>query len=272
MPVIRATTVSQVLEILGTTPDAVVLAGGTTLMVDVAEGRLDPEVIVTLKRVEELRGIERSGGRVRIGALTTYADLLAAPDLGMLTSAARTVGSPAQRNAGTVGGALVGGPAGDLATALLALDARVRTCTVQGRRDVALAEWLHDPRDPGELVCGVLFDDAPVAAAYLKAGERQAVISASASAAVTVGPVGRVRCAIGGVAGVAVRVTAAEEFAGGLTELDVGALAEFADLVRRGLGWTLHGARTSAGHRRHVAGTLAARALTRALGAGQVAA
>lgn len=275
MSVVRATGVDEVVQLLAAHPGALLVAGGTYVMVDLAEGRCDPDLLVTLRRVEELQGISREAGRVRVGALTTYAELIA--DGGpLLAETSRAVGSPAQRGSGTVGGGLVGGRAGDLATALLALDATVHTATVDGRHQLPMLGWLQDARPAGELVCAVSFDSGAAGQAYLKAGERQAVISATASSAVVIDGSGGVRIALGGVASTALRAPAAEQFAAevlaGGQPLEPAAVQRVAALVREGIGWTTAGPRASAEHRRHVCGVLAGRALLRAAGSARVAA
>src|SRR3954447_15076810 len=158
MAVVRATSLAEAVEALASLPGAIAVAGGTDVMVAVNEGRLDPPHLVTLRRVPELQGVSLAGGQARVGALTTYAELLADDRLPLLRAAARTVGSPAQRNAGTVGGALGSGGAGDLVTALLALDAEVEAVGPLGPRRVTLEDWLDTPeRRTGELVTAVSY-------------------------------------------------------------------------------------------------------------------
>ena len=113
-------------------PDAIVLAGGTDLMVAVNEGHRQigrEALVVGVNRVPELRSwtIDRSAGTLRIGAAVTYAELAAPPLAGLvpaLAQAARTVGSPQIRNAATIGGNVVTcSPAGDGLPVLAALEA-----------------------------------------------------------------------------------------------------------------------------------------------------
>src|SRR5690349_14150752 len=106
-------------------PGAVVLAGGTDLMVELNFGRRRPERVVAIDRVEELRTLA-TGPRVRVGAGVTYTRLLR-EDVGpALREAARTVGSPQIRNAGTIGGNIAtSSPAGDTLPVLAALEATV---------------------------------------------------------------------------------------------------------------------------------------------------
>ena len=103
-------------------PDALVLAGGTDLMVDVNEGHRpigrDDVVVVRQPRPRAALVDPRPGaGTLRLGAAVTYAELAAPPLAGLvpaLAQAARTVGSPQIRNAATIGGNVVTcSPAGD---------------------------------------------------------------------------------------------------------------------------------------------------------------
>ncbi len=121
------------------------IGGGTLLMRAVNYGA--PEVR-RLVRVTDpaLRAIRNEGGRVVIGAQATMADILRAREADFLAPAARAVGGPAVRNMATVGGNLYAPhPYGDFATALLALDATVRT----GGADVPISEFLANRAQGG---------------------------------------------------------------------------------------------------------------------------
>jgi CO/xanthine dehydrogenase FAD-binding subunit len=162
--------------------DAVILAGGTTVMPAAHAGALDASRVIGLARAG-LAGIEREGDRVTIGAMTP----LAALD-GALAQAARAVGGPALRNMATIGGNLVIG--GDVATALLALDAEVALSS----RTVPVAEFWSSFRPGEEIVLSVSFDDDP-GIVFLRHARR-----AANSPAVVAVAVSRGRVALGGVA------------------------------------------------------------------------
>jgi CO/xanthine dehydrogenase FAD-binding subunit len=102
------------------------LGGGTLVMRAVNYGDQSFNRIVRA-RDPSMRLIHTEGNRIVVGAGTTMADIIRSPDLAFLSIAARSVGGPAIRNMATVGGNLFApSPYGDLATALLALDATVR--------------------------------------------------------------------------------------------------------------------------------------------------
>lgn len=269
MTLVRARSLAEVLGALRELPRAALLAGGTEL---VPGG--PPDDLVSLRRVPGLRGVLAGGaGEVVLGALTTYADLAAgAGGVPVLTAMAPTVGSPASRGAGTLGGALgTGSGAGDAVTALLALDAQVLVERADGPVRVPVAAWLdRSGRRSGDLVRAVAVPAPAGPQHHLKAGERQAVFYATASAALVVDGVRqRVACALGSVGPLPVRTGAAEDFAAALPWRAgrplVGAAAarEFGRLAAEGLD-PPDGLRVSGVHRRHVAGVLAGRALARA--------
>jgi CO/xanthine dehydrogenase FAD-binding subunit len=168
--------------------DAVVLGGGTTVMPAVHAGALDAERVVGLARAG-LAGIERRGGRTRIGAMTPLA---AVAELdGAVGQAARAVGGPALRNMATVGGNLLAtAPYGDVGVALLALDAEVEL----SNRTIPLAELWTSFDSGREIIEGVAFDDDP-ASVFVRCARR-----AANSPAVVCVAVSRGRVALGGVA------------------------------------------------------------------------
>jgi CO/xanthine dehydrogenase FAD-binding subunit len=167
--------------------DAVVMAGGTTVMPAVHAGALDATRVVGLARAG-LAGMTSSG----IGAMTP----LAALD-GPLAEPARAVGGPALRNMATIGGNLVVG--GDVAVALLALDAQVRLSS----RTLPVADFWSSFEPGSEIVLSVSFGDADLV--FLRCARR----AANSPAVVSVAVSGR-RVALGGVASHPVRSPGAE--------------------------------------------------------------
>jgi CO/xanthine dehydrogenase FAD-binding subunit len=118
------------------------LGGGTLVMRALNEGDVGLSTIV---RAEDraLTQIRASGGRVTIGAGVTLAQILGERDLAFLHAPARSIGGPAVRNMGTIGGNLFApSPFGDLTVALLALDATVSVQGGYGMRDMAMEEFL----------------------------------------------------------------------------------------------------------------------------------
>jgi aerobic carbon-monoxide dehydrogenase medium subunit len=129
--------------------DAKVLGGGQSLL-PVLRMRLNaPEVLVDLGKVEELRGISEEDGHLVLGAMTTYADLLASDAVrrhaALLAAAVAEVADPQIRHRGTVGGALVhADPAGDVGAPALALDTEFVVAGPSGERTVAASDFFRD--------------------------------------------------------------------------------------------------------------------------------
>lgn len=132
-------------------PGTCIYAGGTDLLVALAERR--PWVrfvreVVDIKGVPEAQGVTECGTRLRIGALATAAELashrLVRRHARVLAEAAAQTSSPALRQRGTVGGNISAPhPAGDVATALLALDATVEVAEGTARREVSLVDFMR---------------------------------------------------------------------------------------------------------------------------------
>lgn len=130
--------------------DAKVLAGGQSLL-PILRMRLNaPEVVIDLGRIPELTGVREDGDDIVIGAMATYADILASDlvqrDAVVLNSAIGEIADPQIRHRGTLGGALVhADPAGDVGAPILALDAQL-VVTGQGgtARTVPATEFFED--------------------------------------------------------------------------------------------------------------------------------
>lgn len=277
MSVARPRTLADALDALVDAPEADLLAGGTDLMVEVNFGHRRPGRIVALRRVEELRGWRREDDRFDLGALTTYRQIEdeLATDLPAFAAAARTVGSPQIRNAGTVGGNIgTASPAGDALPLLAALDAEVVCDGVDGRRTVALCDFITGPkqtdRRPGELISRVRFDACAGPQQFLKVGPRNAMAISTACLALVADTDGcRVRVGLGSVAPRPTRPAEAEAFASEAIDWDTGAMAPddldtFGAMVAGAVSpVTDH--RGTETYRRHAVGVLARRALVRAL-------
>jgi carbon-monoxide dehydrogenase medium subunit len=124
----RAGSLDEALGLVGT-PGTKVIAGGMSLLPLMKLRLASPERLVDIGRLSELKGVRRLGdGRLSIGALTTYAELLDsdARHYGLLGDAIPEIGDVQVRNRGTVGGAVAHcDPASDLPAVLLALDAEI---------------------------------------------------------------------------------------------------------------------------------------------------
>jgi len=272
-------TLDDVIAELSAHPDAQLLAGGTDFMVEVNHGGRRPTRVVSLHRVDELREWHRDGDSLVIGAGVTYAQLIR-PDLASLVpclaQAARTVGSPQIRNAGTLGGNLAtASPAGDTLPPLAALDAVVELAGPAGRRTLALDDLVVGPkrtsRSADEVIVSVRLPILRGAQEYLKVGTRNAMVISVAGVAVVIDLEGRtVRCALGSVGPVPIRATEAEGLAAERVDWDALALLDPADATAFGelvaqASAPIDDHRSTAAYRRHAVGVCATRALLRCL-------
>lgn len=277
MEVLSPPTLDGALAALAERPESLLLAGGTDVMVAINFGRLRPERVIGIRRLEELK--ELSGeGRIRVGAGVPYSRLLEAVGERepAFAQAVRTVGSPQIRNAGTLGGNLgTCSPAGDLLPVLAALDADIHVRSQAATRTLKLAEFMKGPKrsdlKPGELVVAVEWQAAGEGC-FLKAGTRNAMVIAVANLALVLDRAQRqVRVALGSVGPTVIRATRAEEFARGLLD-DSGwepgrkpgesALKQFGEFTAAAAA-PIDDVRGSARYRRHAVALMAARALAR---------
>lgn len=274
----RPATLREALEELAEHPETVPLAGGTDLMVAINFGRERPPRLMSLQRLLELRELQVTHGRVRCGAGVTFTRMLAELTDPALLQAARTVGSPQIRNAGTIGGNLgTCSPAGDALAALAALDATVVLASRSGVRRVRFAEFMRGPkrgdRRPDELVVAAEWETAGTAQAFLKAGTRNAMVIAVASCGLVIDRERRrVGVGLGSVGPVVVRPREAERFAAEMLEevqwspgarLSEVGLLEFGRRAAEAAS-PIDDVRGTAGYRRHLVAVMARRALERA--------
>ncbi len=124
--------------------DAKVLAGGHSLLPLMKLRLAAPTLLVDLRRVPGLSGIQRENGTVRIGAMTRHVEV-ANGGLGLPSRAASTIADPQVRNRGTLGGSLAhGDPASDMPAILLAAEGAVTVRGPSGQREVAAADLFKD--------------------------------------------------------------------------------------------------------------------------------
>ena len=279
MPVLQPSSVDELISVLAEHPSASLLAGGTDLMVEVNLHGRALSTVVSLRQVEELREWQyrRSLSRLTIGAGVTYSQMETgeiAQLVPALAQAARTVGSPQIRAAGTLGGNLgTSSPAGDGLPVLAALDALVHVIGPNGARDIAWDDFMVGVKKnsllPGEFVHSISLPVIQGWQGYAKVGTRNAMVIATASAClVRDSDEGLVTLALGAVGPTIIRCRQAEKWLASTTDLRDGAVLnpevaeEFGKRVRvEALPIDDH--RSTADYRRHAVGVLASRLLTR---------
>jgi CO/xanthine dehydrogenase FAD-binding subunit len=207
-------------------PEAVPIAGGTDVMVELNFDHRRPEAVLDLARIPELATWDREDGRLRVGAGITYTRAIAelAGALPGLAIASRTVGSPQIRNRGTIGGNLgSASPAGDCHPPLLAMGAEVEVASPAGRRRVPIGEFFTGPKKsalgPSELICAVHVPAATGPQQFAKIGTRNAMVIAVCSFALVLDPEqGRVGTGIGSAGPTPLPATEAERFLEGVLD------------------------------------------------------
>ena len=121
--------------------DAKLLAGGHSLLPLMKLRFTAPSLLVDLRRVDELRGVQTGDDSYRIGALTRHAELQARKDMGLISAVAEQIADQQVRNRGTIGGSLAhGDSAADLPTTLLAYEGSVVVRGPGGEREIAAAD------------------------------------------------------------------------------------------------------------------------------------
>jgi CO/xanthine dehydrogenase FAD-binding subunit len=278
MEFLQPRSLTEALAVKAERPEAIPIAGGTDVMVELNFDRGRPEAVLDLTRVPELAAWDRDDGRLRVGSGVTYTRAIAelAGALPGLAIAARTVGSPQIRNRGTIGGNLgSASPAGDCHPPLLAMGAEVEVAWAAGRRRIPLAEFFTGPKKsalgPSELILAVWVPAATGPQQFAKIGTRNAMVIAVCSFALVLDPDRRrVGTGIGSAGPTPLPATEAERFLQGMLEdeglwasrapIGEAAGARFGELVAAAAR-PIDDVRGTAAYRVHALGVLARRTL-----------
>jgi xanthine dehydrogenase small subunit len=227
-------TVPEAASALSSERGARYIGGGTLVMRALNEGDLSFSSIVRVQD-RNLSAVRASGGRISIGAGVTLVQILRERDLSFLHAVARSIGGPAVRNMATVGGNLFApAPFGDLAVALLALDATVSVQGGYGVRDIAIEEFLAGrDRAGGSVVTGVSLERPGAEAFRYRKISRvrpkgASVISLAVHVPNVGGRVSGARIAYGAMAPTAIRAKSAERALEGRMLDDAGIAAAVA--------------------------------------------
>jgi carbon-monoxide dehydrogenase medium subunit len=202
------------------------IAGGTNVIPDLRARTIHPQVLIDLGHLKNLSYIKEEKARIRVGGLTTIADLAAwkvvrkyAP---ILTEAADQLGNPLVRNRATIAGNLVhASPAADTAVPLLALDAKVTVAGDGRSRQIPIDQFFRGPNQTvlkaDEIIKEISFQKPNLNArmAYNKLGRRSAMAISIVSIAILMemenGKCEKVRIGLGAVAPKPVRARGVEE-------------------------------------------------------------
>jgi len=267
----------EALEMMSDRPEAIPLAGGTDILVQMKEGHRSVEALLSLKRIPELHHYVHNG-TLTLGSAVTLGQISANQQIqqeyAALSIGASLIGSVQTRNVATVGGNVCNAaPSADTAPPLLVLDARAVIVGTQGERTIPLTAFFLGPSrtvlQPGELLKEIVVPKpaARSGSFYMRhtPRARMDIAVAAAAAAITLSAddaITDARLALGAVAPVPLRAAAAEALLPGhhLTEellQEVGATA--AREVQ-----PINDLRASAEYRRHLVDVLVQRALRNA--------
>ena len=266
----------EALSLKAERPEAVPIAGGTDVMVEINFDVHRPAALMDLNGIPELYAWSREpDGRIRLGANVPYTRIIS--ELGDvlpgLAMAARTVGSPQIRNRGGVGGNLgAASPAGDTHPVLVATDAVIEVASVRGTRQIAAVDFYKGVKrnalEPDELILAVLLSPAAGPQQFSKIGTRNAMVIAVCSFALAFDSAARtVGTGIGSSAPTPRRAREAERFLADempwdwpSAELD-SALAEYFGELVSAAASPIDDVRGTAAYRRHALKVMARRTL-----------
>jgi len=274
MEFFQPSTWTEALDMKAAHPEAMPIAGGTDVMVEINLDHGRPAAIMDLTRIAELSEWGTEAGLLRIGAGLTYTRLI--EELGDrlpgLAMASRTVGSPQIRNRGTVGGNLgTSSPAGDALPPLLASDAVIELASASGTRSLPAREFFTGPKRNAkrkdELIAAFLVEPAAGPQQFSKVGTRNAMVIAVCSFALAIDwAKRRVGTGIGSAGPTPLRAQEAEDFIqgeldwAGRKQLSAAAIDRFGELVAAAAR-PIDDIRGTAAYRRHALAVLARRCL-----------
>ena len=275
---LRPGSLDEAVHVLGNAgDDAKVIAGGQSLMPLLRLRLAQPELLVDVGGLDELRGVRDQGDSLVIGARTTLYQLvndpMVAEHCGLLAQTAGVIADPAVRHRGTIGGALAhADPAGDLPAVALALEATFTVRGSAGDREIPAADFFVDylttSLQPEEILTGIRVPKLGGWGYHYEKFHRTAQSWATVGVAALVrrsnGQVAEARVGLTNMGPVPMRATAAEAAATGAdaSREALRSAATHADEGTEPPG-DLHGAPD---YRRHLARVLTSRALAAASG------
>jgi carbon-monoxide dehydrogenase medium subunit len=168
----RPQSVADAAKLMASIGEAKLLAGGHTLIPTMKQRLANPPALVDLSRVAELRGIDKKGNALVIGAMTTHDEVANSPvvrgAIPGLCEVAASIGDPHVRNRGTIGGSVANNdPAADYPAALLALNATIATNKREIKADDFLKGLFTTALGDGEIITRISFP-IPGKFAYMK--------------------------------------------------------------------------------------------------------
>jgi aerobic carbon-monoxide dehydrogenase medium subunit len=165
----RPGTVDEAIRLLGTSANARPLAGGQTLINVMKARAAQPDLLVDLADLEELRGVSLRDGALEIGAMTTYAQLMASPDVNrerpVIARVASEIADVQVRNRGTIGGNVcLSDPTNHFPPLMVAMNAQMTIAGASGSRSVPAEDFFlgvyMTAAQPGELLTKITIPPA----------------------------------------------------------------------------------------------------------------
>ena len=222
--------VEELLELLKSKPNAKLIAGGTDLLLQMKEGTAQPEIVVSLKNVEELGGFSVSKNGYRLGTGMTLRRITRSNELTQnfpgLIYAAGVVASEQIRSLATLGGNICNAsPSADMVPPLIALDAVVQLVSSQSQRELPLSEFFKGPGESvlksGEILHSIFLPQPSGSMIYSKHAPRKymdlAVVGVAVRLAKKHGKINEARVALGAVGPVPFRAEKTEALLAGQT-------------------------------------------------------
>jgi len=168
----RPASIDEAKKILADNDEAIILAGGMTMLPTMKLRLARPSDLVDLSAIGSLRGIRKNGKAIEIGAITPHADVAGSSvvqsEIPALADLAGMIGDAQVRNRGTIGGSLSNSdPAADYPAAVLGLNAVIKTDMREIAADDFFKDLFETALDPNEIIQAVRFPK-PKRAAYAK--------------------------------------------------------------------------------------------------------
>jgi len=259
------------------------MAGGTDLLTKMKDGLIEPEVIISLKNIEELKKIEYLPGKgVVIGARITHNELVDSEILNKkylsVSEAAHQIAANQVRHMGTIGGNLINAvPSADLPPILIALNASIKLVGPGGERIIPLEELFTGVCTtccaPNEILAAVMIPDQKMTGSnYVKFGSRRsgalAIVGVASAVEVDGNTIKDVRIALGAVAPTPIRALKAEAFLKGKAISD--AILDEAGVIASEEAKPISDIRGSAEYRKNLVHVFTRRTLRKAIDNGHV--
>ncbi|NIM90479.1 MAG: xanthine dehydrogenase family protein subunit M [Candidatus Aminicenantes bacterium] len=187
-------TLAEALKLLVKLKEARIMAGGTDLLVELKQGLVEAEALISLQNIKELKKIEKKDQSLRLGAMVTPQEIISHPLIKQhfpaLVEAAKSMASPQVRSLATIGGNIASAvPSADLPPTLIAAEASLELQCTESFREVNLLEFFTGPRlticRDEELLISILIPVPPpkTGISFLKFSLREANALAVASVA-----------------------------------------------------------------------------------------